>query len=47
MRAATERYVGEAGAGIFRPDGRGGFAFVAELTPQDWLRLAERFGRKE
>lgn len=45
MRAATGHYVGEGGAGIFRPDGRGGFAFIAEVTPEQWTLLAERFGK--
>lgn len=44
MRAATDHYVGEGGAGVFRPLPDGEFAFVAELTPEDWVVLAERYG---
>ncbi len=32
----------EGGTVVFRPDGRGGFALVAEVPPQGWQRLAER-----
>ena len=45
MRAATGHYVGEGGAGIFRPDGKGSFTFIAEVTPEQWTRLAGRFGK--
>lgn len=46
MRAATGQYTDEAGAVVVRPDPGSdlGFAFVALVTPQDWLRLAEEFG---
>ncbi|MEQ9169689.1 MAG: histidine phosphatase family protein [Rhodospirillales bacterium] len=46
MRATTGQYTDEAGAVVLRPDpGSGlGFVFVAQVTPQDWLRLAEEFG---
>jgi phosphohistidine phosphatase SixA len=46
MRAATGQYTDEAGAVVVRPDPGSdlGFAFVALVTPQDWLRLAEAFG---
>jgi len=45
-RAATGAYPGEAGAGVFIADGKAahGFRLVAELTPADWARLAQRFG---
>jgi len=45
-RAATGVYPGEAGAGVFIADSEGehGFKLVAELTPADWARLADRFG---
>ncbi len=32
----------EGGTVVFRPDGRGGFALVAEVPPQGWQRLAEQ-----
>lgn len=32
----------EGGTVLFRPDGDGGFALVAEVPPQGWQRLAER-----
>jgi len=32
----------EGGTVAFRPDGRGGFALVAEVPPQGWQRLAEQ-----
>lgn len=46
MRAATGEYTDEAGAVVVRPDPGSdlGFVFVAQVTPQDWLRLAEAFG---
>jgi len=46
MRAATGQYTDEAGAVVVRPDPGSdlGFVFVAQVTPQDWLRLAEAFG---
>lgn len=31
----------EGGTVVFRPDGNGGFALVAEVPPQGWQRLAE------
>ncbi|PIW28483.1 MAG: hypothetical protein COW30_07400 [Rhodospirillales bacterium CG15_BIG_FIL_POST_REV_8_21_14_020_66_15] len=47
MRAATGHYAGEAGAGVFKPRAGSdlGFVLVALVSPQDWLRLAERFAR--
>ncbi|MAN80274.1 MAG: hypothetical protein CMM77_01880 [Rhodospirillaceae bacterium] len=46
MRATTGEYTDEAGAVVLRPDPGAdlGFAFIALVTPQDWLRLAEAFG---
>lgn len=32
----------EGGTVVFRPDGDGGFALVAEVPPQGWQRLAEQ-----
>jgi len=40
VRDATGAYPGEAGAAIFRPDGKGGFTLVALLDPADWQALA-------
>lgn len=34
----------EGGTALFRPDGEGGFALVAEVPPQGWQRLAETYG---
>ena len=49
MRATTGDYAGEGGAGIYRPDedAERGFVRVAELTPEDWQRLAAEFGRAD
>jgi len=46
MRAATGAYASEGGSGIYapRPDSERGFELVAELSPRDWFRLAERWG---
>jgi phosphohistidine phosphatase SixA len=46
MRATTGQYTDEAGAVVVRPDPGAdlGFTFIALVTPQDWLRLAEAFG---
>lgn len=45
MRAATDAYAAEGGSGIYEPrPGRDpGFALVARLSPDDWMRLAERW----
>lgn len=45
MRAATGAYAGEAGSGIYAPrtDSDKGFELVAELSPEAWTRLAERY----
>jgi hypothetical protein len=42
MRSATDAYPSEGGSGIFRPDATGerGFVIVAELSAEDWMRLA-------
>ena len=39
-RQSTPVYPGEAEGVVFRPDGDGGFALVARVTPEDWRRLA-------
>ena len=39
-RESTPVYPGEAEGVVFRPDGDGGFALVARVTPEDWRRLA-------
>jgi broad specificity phosphatase PhoE len=46
MRAATGAYAGEGGAGIYvpTPNAEHGFRLIAELTPDDWVRLAKHFG---
>jgi phosphohistidine phosphatase SixA len=45
MRAATGAYTGEAGAGVFEPLGDGNFQLVAQVAPDQWTQLAEKFGR--
>jgi broad specificity phosphatase PhoE len=45
MRAATGAYTGEAGAGVFEPLGDGNFQLVAQVVPDQWTQLAEKFGR--
>lgn len=42
MRAVSGAYTGEAGAVVFVPRGDGQFGVVAQLTAQDWQRLAEQ-----
>jgi broad specificity phosphatase PhoE len=44
--AASGAYGGEAHAAIFEPHGDQEFRLVAELAPEDWERLADRFGEK-
>ena len=44
MQAATGAYAGEAGAGIFEPQGDGQFQIVAQIVPEEWEQLADRFG---
>lgn len=46
MQAATGAYAAEGGSAVYAPapgDG-GGFSLVALLLPEEWTRLAERFG---
>jgi broad specificity phosphatase PhoE len=47
MRAVTGAYSGEAGAGIFLPRSDGSVRLVAQLSPEEWERLAGWFGRRE
>jgi hypothetical protein len=44
MRAVTGAYTGEAGAVVLDPRGDGDLRVVATLMPEDWERLADRFG---
>lgn len=41
-RAATPVYPGEAEGVVFHPDGNSAFTFVGRLTPEEWVRLADR-----
>ncbi len=43
-RDSTPVYPGEAEGVVFLPDGRGDFAFVSQLSPKEWARLANEFG---
>jgi phosphohistidine phosphatase SixA len=43
IRALAGTSPEEGGTVIFRPDGSGGFRLVAEVPPQGWQRLAERY----
>jgi hypothetical protein len=45
LRAVSGAYTTEAGAAVFRPFGNGRLELVAELTPDDWTRLARQFGQ--
>jgi hypothetical protein len=45
MYAATGEYTGEAGAGVFAPQGEDKFQLVALLAPETWQQLADRFGQ--
>ena len=45
MRAASGAYTGEAGAGIYAPQGGKDFQLVGLLEPDQWQQLAERFAR--
>jgi phosphohistidine phosphatase SixA len=40
-REATPVYPGEGEGVVFRPDGRGGFHFVARIAVVDWKRLVD------
>ncbi|HSS66062.1 MAG TPA: histidine phosphatase family protein [Gammaproteobacteria bacterium] len=40
-RDSTPVYPGEAEGVVFRPDGRGGFTYVARVSPREWSRLAK------
>jgi hypothetical protein len=44
LRAVTGAYTGEAGAVVLDPRGDGDLRVVATLMPEDWERLADRFG---
>ena len=44
MQAVSGAYTGEAGAVVFAPRGNGKFKLVAQLTPDDWKALADRYG---
>jgi phosphohistidine phosphatase SixA len=43
MRAATGTYASEAGSGVYAPraGSKPGFELVAQLAPDDWMRLVE------
>ena len=43
MQAATGTYTGEAGAGVFAPQGHSRFRLVAEIAPEQWEQLANAF----
>lgn len=45
MRSVTGAYTGEAGAVILEPRGDGDLRVVATVMPDDWERLAQRFGQ--
>jgi hypothetical protein len=46
-QAATPIYPGEGEAVIFRPDGNGGFQYIARIAPQDWPRIIEQVTHNE
>jgi phosphohistidine phosphatase SixA len=41
-QAATPVYPGEGEAVIFKPDGAGGFHYIARIAPDDWPRIIAR-----
>ncbi len=41
-QAATPVYPGEGEAVIFKPDGEGGFHYIARIAPDDWAGIIER-----
>ncbi len=43
VRSATGAYPAEAGAVVFVPLGDGDVDIAAELTPDDWHRLADTY----
>lgn len=45
LRTATGEYPGEAEAIVFAPDGNGGFAVRARVSPEEWARLAAEFAK--
>ena len=46
-QAATPIYPGEGEAVIFRPDGNGGFQYIARIAPQDWPRIIKQVTQNE
>ena len=44
-QAATPVYPGEGEAVIFKPDGEGGFHFIARIAPDDWPRIIAQVPR--
>lgn len=46
-QAATPIYPGEGEAVIFRPDGNGGFQYIARIAPQDWSRIIKQVTQNE
>lgn len=47
MQAALGAYTGEAGAAVIVPHGNGAFRLIAQVSPEDWERLAERFANAD
>lgn len=46
-QAATPIYPGEGEAVIFRPDGNGGFQYIARIAPRDWARIIKQVAPNE
>jgi len=46
LRTATSVYPAEAEAIVFQPDGGGGYALVARISPPEWTRLAAELGSR-
>jgi len=46
-QAATPVYPGEGEAVIFRPDGNGGFQYIARIAPQGWSRIIKQVTQNE
>jgi phosphohistidine phosphatase SixA len=46
-QAATPVYPGEGEAVIFKPDGNGGFQYIARIAPQDWPRIIKQVTQNE
>ena len=43
MRGATSDYTDEGGAAVYKPNGDGTFTLVAQIAPEDWAQMVDKF----